>query len=105
MSSYFSSSGYVLLLVSSIIATLTVALRFWARRIRKIRLELNDYLIVLGLVFALAEVIVDIYGSPSSLTLKMYWSANDPHVQEIDAGNYQAAYSFSSYHISSGQSP
>lgn len=38
------------LLILSIIAILAVALRLWARRIKKLRLELSDYLIVLGLV-------------------------------------------------------
>lgn len=50
MQRYFFDSRSVILLVVSIIATMAVALRLWARRILKIRLELNDYLIVLGLV-------------------------------------------------------
>ncbi len=40
----------VLLLVFSSLAMLAVFLRFWARRIQKLALELNDFLIVLGLV-------------------------------------------------------
>ena len=44
----------VLLLVFSSIAMLAVFLRFWARRIQKLALELNDFLIVLGLVSSLS---------------------------------------------------
>lgn len=40
----------VLPLVFSSFAMLAVFLRFWARRIQKVALELNDFLIVLGLV-------------------------------------------------------
>lgn len=40
----------VLLIVFSSIAMLAVALRFWARRIQRVALELNDYLVVPGLV-------------------------------------------------------
>lgn len=40
----------VTLLVFTFLATVAVALRFWARRIQKQALALNDYLIVLGLV-------------------------------------------------------
>ena len=47
----------VLLLVFSIIAILAVALRFWARRIQKVCLELNDYMIVLGLVGELSPLV------------------------------------------------
>ncbi|CAD6591541.1 MAG: hypothetical protein ASARMPREDX12_005215 [Alectoria sarmentosa] len=53
----------VLLLVLSILAILAVALRFWARKIQKIALEPNDYLIVAGLIFALAEITMYIYAS------------------------------------------
>ena len=35
---------------SSVAATLAVVLRIYARRIQKLRLELNDYIILLGLV-------------------------------------------------------
>ena len=41
----------VLLLVCSIFAILAVALRFWARKLQKVSPELNDYFIVVGLVF------------------------------------------------------
>ena len=36
--------------VFSGVASVAVGLRFWARRIQNMSLELNDYLIVLGLV-------------------------------------------------------
>lgn len=36
--------------VFSLLASVTVILRFWARRIQKMALDLNDYLIVPGLV-------------------------------------------------------
>ena len=36
--------------VFSGLASVAVGLRFWARRIQKMSLELNDYFIVLGLV-------------------------------------------------------
>ncbi len=36
--------------VFSGLASVAVVLRFWARSIQKMSLELNDYLIVLGLV-------------------------------------------------------
>ena len=55
--SAFSDVRSVLLLIFSIIATLAVVLRFWARRIQKIRLELNDYMIVLGLVGELSPFV------------------------------------------------
>ena len=48
----------VLLIVFSIIATLAVVLRLWARRIKKARFQLNDYLIVLGLVGMLLSTII-----------------------------------------------
>ena len=50
MSSYFHSVGSPILIFFSLIATLAVALRLWARRIKKIKFELNDYFIVLALV-------------------------------------------------------
>lgn len=40
----------VLLVVFSSLAMLAVALRFWARRIQKLALAVNDYLMLLGLV-------------------------------------------------------
>ena len=43
----------VLLLILSILAILAVALRFWARRIKKLSLELDDYLVKVGLVFTI----------------------------------------------------
>lgn len=36
--------------VFSALASVAVILRFWARKIQRMSLELNDYLIVLGLV-------------------------------------------------------
>lgn len=51
----------VLLIVFSIIATLAVALRLWARRIQKARFQLNDYLIVLGLVGKLSSPILSTF--------------------------------------------
>ncbi|KAF6232414.1 hypothetical protein HO173_009519 [Letharia columbiana] len=48
--------------VFSGLAAVAVVLRFWARRIQKMSLELNDYLIVPGLVCALGETAVNIYG-------------------------------------------
>lgn len=58
MLDYFSDIRSVLLLVFSIIAVLAVVLRFWSRRIQKIRFELNDYLIVPGLVGELSPPIL-----------------------------------------------
>ncbi len=55
---YFQS---VLLIVFSSIATLAVALRLWARRIQKARFQLNDYLIVLGLVGKLSSPILSTF--------------------------------------------
>ena len=55
---YFSDPRSVILLVFSIIAILAVVLRFWARRIQKVRFELNDYMIVLGLVGTLSALII-----------------------------------------------
>ena len=40
----------VSLLAFTLLATVTVALRLWARHIQKQVLALNDYLIILGLV-------------------------------------------------------
>ena len=69
----------VLLLILSILAGLAVALRFWARRIKKLSLELDDYLVMIGLVpdidashflssnmvqiFAMAKTAMYIYGT------------------------------------------
>lgn len=47
---YFSPFRSLLPFLLSIIAILAVALRLWARKINKIRVDLSDYLIVLGLV-------------------------------------------------------
>ena len=55
---YISNTRSVLLLVFSIIAILAVVLRFWARRIQKVRFELNDYMIVLGLVGTLSPLVI-----------------------------------------------
>ena len=52
-----SSVPSVLLLVISIVATLAVVLRLWARKIQKVRLELNDYMIMLGLVGVLSPFV------------------------------------------------
>ncbi len=56
--SYIEST---LLIVFSIIAILAVALRLWARRIKKARFQLNDYLIVLGLVGKLSSPILSTF--------------------------------------------
>ncbi|CAF9908254.1 MAG: hypothetical protein ALECFALPRED_004362 [Alectoria fallacina] len=48
--------------VFSGLASVAVILRFWARRTQKMSLELNDHLIVLGLLCALGESAVNIYG-------------------------------------------
>ena len=50
MSNYLHTPQAIVVIVLSVIATLTVALRIWARRIQKFRLEQNDYCIVAGLV-------------------------------------------------------
>ena len=50
MSDYLHTPLGIVVIVLSAIATLTVALRIWARKIQKLRLELNDYCIVAGLV-------------------------------------------------------
>lgn len=42
---------------SSVAATLAVVLRICARRIQKLRLELNDYIILLGLVGELSRLV------------------------------------------------
>lgn len=38
--------------VFTVLASVAVGLRFWARRIQKMSLEWNDYFIILGLVWA-----------------------------------------------------
>ena len=43
--------------LSSVAATLAVVLRICARRIQKLRLELNDYVILLGLVGKLSRLV------------------------------------------------
>lgn len=43
-------SSTILMIIFSVFATLAVALRFWARKIQKARLELSDYLLVPALV-------------------------------------------------------
>lgn len=48
--------------VFSGLASVAVVLRFWARRIQRMSPELNDYFIVLGLLCALGESAVNIYG-------------------------------------------
>ena len=42
----------VIISVFSGLATVTVGLRLWARKMKNMSLELNDYLIILGLVRA-----------------------------------------------------
>lgn len=49
------------LLVFSFVAFVSVVFRLWARKIQRIRLELNDYICVVGLVFTLAATIFAIY--------------------------------------------
>ena len=50
MSTSYEFTYVITLLVFTLLATVTVALRLWARRIQKQALALNDYLIILGLV-------------------------------------------------------
>lgn len=50
MLDYLRTPHGIVVLVFSAVATLAVALRIWARRIQKLRLELNDYCVVAGLV-------------------------------------------------------
>jgi hypothetical protein len=40
----------IILAIFSFVALISVVLRFWARRIQKLASELNDYLIIVGLV-------------------------------------------------------
>ena len=49
MTGYFIFQSFALILLS-IVSIIAVALRIWARRIKRIRLEPADYLIVVGLV-------------------------------------------------------
>lgn len=58
---YYFEHVTIISLVSAL-ASVAVILRFWARRIQSMSLELNDYLIVLGLLCALGESAVNIYG-------------------------------------------
>lgn len=60
MTGYFIFQSTALILLF-IISTLAVALRLWARKIQRIRLISADYLIVVGLVFTLADVICFLY--------------------------------------------
>ncbi|CAD6586493.1 MAG: hypothetical protein ASARMPRED_002559 [Alectoria sarmentosa] len=53
---------FVLIVVFSGFAITAVILRFWARKIQKQGFALHDYLTALGLIFALAEGGVNIYG-------------------------------------------
>lgn len=55
MTGYFIFQSLALILLS-VISTLAVALRIWARRIQRIRLEPADYSIVIGLVVELLIV-------------------------------------------------
>ncbi|CAD6594109.1 MAG: hypothetical protein ASARMPREDX12_008145 [Alectoria sarmentosa] len=81
-----SSVPSVLLLVISIVATLAVVLRLWARKIQKVRLELNDYMIMLGLVFALADVII--YISIGALLLSVETSTENLFIRLITELNF-----------------
>ena len=47
---------YALAIVLSILATVAVVLRFYARRLKKVSLSWDDYLIVLALVMFLPGV-------------------------------------------------
>ncbi|KAM0797175.1 hypothetical protein BDR22DRAFT_466521 [Usnea florida] len=51
----------VLLIVFTVTATLAVALRLWARRMQKLPLQTSDYLMILGLIFALAQSFLNLY--------------------------------------------
>ena len=50
VSTSYELAHVITLLVFTFLATVTVALRLWARHIQKQALALNDYLIILGLV-------------------------------------------------------
>lgn len=57
MFDYHLDTYFILVLLLSIIATLVVGLRFWSRKIRNVPLEMNDYLITLGLVGELSRLV------------------------------------------------
>ncbi|KAL9068035.1 MAG: hypothetical protein Q9161_006480 [Pseudevernia consocians] len=59
----YQLTHFILLTVFSGFATIAVGLRFWARRMQTQALALHDYLILLGLVFGLAETGVNAYGN------------------------------------------
>ena len=50
VSTSYELPHFITIVVFTLLATVTVVLRLWARRIQKQALALNDYLIVLGLV-------------------------------------------------------
>lgn len=52
---------FALLVGFSGVATTTVLLRLWARKVLKQTFKLHDYLIMLGLIFALAETGFNVY--------------------------------------------
>lgn len=45
----------------SFLALVSVTCRLWARKIQKLRLDLNDYLYIFGLIFALASAVFAIH--------------------------------------------
>ena len=111
----------VLLLILSILAILAVALRFWARRIKKLSLELDDYLVMIGLVFtmyasyfppsdifqifALAEIAMYIYGIPLTPYLQIrefrrnFLASFSPWVKSRKRLGYEAGPSFPKYDL------
>ncbi|KAF2865367.1 hypothetical protein BDV95DRAFT_623880 [Massariosphaeria phaeospora] len=57
--------GIALIVIASIfipLTVLTVALRLWARQKLRQKLELNDYLILIGAIFAVANAVLTIVG-------------------------------------------
>lgn len=110
-----SNTRSVALLVVSILAIVAVALRFWARKIQKVRPKLSDYLILLGLVrgsqrcfrsvfpllnslsklhqtFALAENIMCLCAIPSALALETDWGIKDIGLRPRNARDYPEAF-------------
>ena len=60
----------VIISVFSGLATVTVALRLWARRMKNMSLELNDYLIIFGLVRdTLSGVLKYVHSTETALCL------------------------------------
>ena len=64
--STYAAEHIVVMVVFATIAITAVGLRLWARRIQKMSLSSNDYLILAGLVFTLAEVGYNLYSASRS---------------------------------------